>query len=241
MKKTIVLLAALLLLSGCATRSISETGYAQSDNPRRGYYGEQMSDELDELELLGIESKQAISEEDIAQALNDAKKISIPRNDSVLIVQSGAEFPDSEMVAALSSYWNVSQLSGRKRDYADRNLNKTLRYAAATSGSRYVMAYWGIVETAEKNLATRNVSWVPVLGWSLPDKTVGMRIRLKFAVIDVVSGKWQIVQPPAADAEFVSSIMNREGKDQEKVIELKAAVYKQAAESLFAKFGGSRL
>lgn len=39
------------------------------------------------------------------------------------------------------------------------------------------------------------VSWVPILGALVPDENQRMRIRLKVALIDVKSGKWEMFSP----------------------------------------------
>ena len=236
MMKFIIVGLILVSTYGCASRSISDTGYSQSE--RRGYYKSEVeSKELEELVVLGIDKKQAINQGAIEKALTNFKKINIPKDSSILLVQSGSEFPDSVMIESLSDYWNVNQVSGDSRKYKESNLNNVLRYTAATGGNGSIFVYWGIVETSEKNLGTKNVSWVPIVGWSLPDEVTNMRIRLKFAVIDVKTGNWQLFQPKPVEEEFFSSIMNREDKDQEKVIELKKLVYKKAAEELHKKFG----
>lgn len=165
------------------------------------------------------------------------KKITIPRGSSVLLIQSGADFPDSTMVESLSAYWNINQVSGDNSNYRETDLNALLRYTAASGGNGTILVYWGIVETADKNMGTKNVSWVPIVGWSLPDEVTNMRIRLKFAVIDVKSGSWQLFQTKSVENEYLSSIINREGKGQQKVIELKKLVYQKAAEELQQRLG----
>ncbi len=62
------------------------------------------------------------------------------------------------------------------------SLNKALRLATR-SGAKAIIVYWGILESAQENLATRTVSWVPVVGSILPDETQQMRIRVKGAKV----------------------------------------------------------
>ncbi|GJL77996.1 MAG: hypothetical protein NPINA01_09850 [Nitrospinaceae bacterium] len=233
MKKILAIGLLAIFLNGCATKSISETGYAQKEG-----HGKESSTqtELNELEVIGVSDLSSISEKAISEALAASGAVNLPKGDSILLVQSGADFPDSQMVESMSEYWDINILSGSNNRYTRGDLNKTLRYVAASGGNKHLVVYWGIVETAKKNLDTKSVSWVPFLGWSIPDENTQMRIRLKFAIIDVEKGSWKIFQPSPVEEEFMTSIIGRKGKEQQKVIELKKLVYSNAAKQIFAKF-----
>ncbi len=238
MKRSAILLLGMLVLSGCATSSISDTGYSSPQESLRNsnYYIESGTRELDEQAVLGVAEVGNIDEALIRKSLKKSENVSIPKGSSILLIQSGAEYPDNEIVQAMSQFWDVNILSGDSRDYDKKGLHHKLRYMAATAGNRHVVVMWGIVETAEQKLATKNISWVPLVGWSLPDEQTKIRIGLKIAIIDVETGNWRMFNPKSQEDEFFSSIMNRAGEDQEKVIDLKKVVYHQSAKELYEKF-----
>jgi uncharacterized protein YceK len=236
-KKIVLPVLVVSLLCGCTTTSISDSGYQRSSDHRYPHsYESQTEKELDELAVLGVTSSFKFDERALDRALKEAETFVLNSGSRILLLQSGAQFPDSEMVAGLSKYWEISTLSGDNRNYKHENLNQLLRYTAATGANNYIVVYWGVVETAQKNLQTKGVSWIPLVGWSMPDEKTQMRVVLKFAVIDVVSGQWKTFQPTPVEDNFFSSIMDRGGKSQSKEIELKKAVFTQAADELFKRF-----
>src|SRR6476660_6528819 len=122
MKKLILYLpfCACALLLGCAkVRSISNSGY-QANTGYSGYHpADNSSDpafiyrgELSEFDVLGITRGQSTSESEIAQALDNAKRVKLIPGSSVLLIQSGAVFPDAAMVTQLSKYFRIVPFSG---------------------------------------------------------------------------------------------------------------------------------
>jgi hypothetical protein len=222
---------------GCQTRSISNSDYGGT----WGYRGE-----LSELEVLGVNANKKISEEDIKAALNTKTKVSLKRGDRIVLVQSGAQFPDGPVLEELKPYYSVIPLSGvpvrddRYRRHEDAGakqpVDKSLRLAAAKSGARTLIVYWGILETGREDHGTKTISWVPVIGRIIPDEKQKMRIRLKAAVIDVASGAWEFVIPEVYNDARTSARVNREESDQDQVALLKAKAYKALASDLLNRF-----
>jgi hypothetical protein len=222
---------------GCQTRSISNSDYGGT----WGYRGE-----LSELEVLGVNANKKISEEDIKAALNTKTKVSLKRGDRIVLVQSGAQFPDGPVLEELKPYYSVIPLSGvpvrddRYRRHEDAGakqpVDKSLRLAAAKSGARTLIVYWGILETGREDHGTKTISWVPVIGRIIPDEKQKMRIRLKAAVIDVASGAWEFVIPEVYNDARTSARVNREESDQDQVALLKAKAYKALASDLLKRF-----
>ena len=117
MKSWKVCLTALLIcaaLAGCArsARSISNSAY----QPEHRYGGDGRADAgtdpafayrggLSEFDVLGITRGQATSEAEIAEALNSARRVKLGPGSSILLIQSGATFPDAPMVAELSKHF----------------------------------------------------------------------------------------------------------------------------------------
>ncbi len=229
---------ALVMLAGCSTRPISNSGY---DTPARygtvvgGYRGE-----LSELDVVGVTVDATISEADIRSALAESKTPRLTKDSRVLLIQSGAEFPDDTMLAELSRRLVVQPFSGKPPAPTDggQSYSKALRLAAARGGLDKIVCYWGVLESEHVNHVTRVVSWVPIAGSLLPDQTQSMRIRLKAIIVDVATGRWTFVSPPSATSSALSSVVSRRNADQELVSDLKSAGYKSLSQSLTVGFSG---
>lgn len=252
--KLFLLIIACAFLAGCETRSISDSayrvdGHASPFAPRIDgsdsaftYRGE-----LSEFDVLGITRGQGTSDHDIQQALDNAKAVRLAANTSILLIQSGAMFPDTNMVAQLSRYFRVNPFSGvppvsRHDVYGTTDsrdpegFSQSLRLAAARGGNDVILCYWGILETAKESLATKDVSWVPLVGWMVPDEKQHMRIRLKVAVIDVRSGNWSVLSPEAFDDSRISASITRGANDQRQVELLKAKAYEACIKDLVQQY-----
>ncbi len=120
----------------------------------------------------------------------------------------------------------------RKKTNKRLSLNKALRLAAARSGAKTIIVYWGILDSARENLATKTISWVPVVGSVLPDEAQKMRIRVKGAVLDVATGNWMMITARSFDDMRISADINRAGSDQAQVAYLKEKAYADFVNSL---------
>ena len=236
---TTVAVLFVLAVAGCATRSISNSEVIPART--NSYCPEVTSSykgELSEFNVLGVHPNQTISEEDIKSALSASKLIRFKPASRILLIQSGAQFPDQPMITALSSAFSVSGFSGvpeetvtETSDYA-----KSLRLAAARAGASGIVVYWGVLETGTENLVTKAVSWVPIVGGVLPDESQKMRIRLKVAVIDVATGTWDMVYPEPHNDTAASGYFTRYSTDQGQVAKLKEVAYTGTATILKARF-----
>ena len=241
--RTVGILLVVLIFTGCATRSISNSGY---QDERKGMFREcptpssseySYRGELDELDVLGIGKDTEISNETIAEALASAKSVSIPRGGKVLLVQSGARIPDAEMTVAVEKNYHVSVFSGVPNSGIPKaNYSNSLRLAAAQGGNDVIVAYWGVLESQRNDLDSKTVSWVPIVGSVIPDEDQVMRINLKVAVIDVATGAWDMFSPESYGDASWSSRISREASDQEQVRELKLKAYSAAAEQLKRRY-----
>jgi len=245
------------LLAGCATqRSISNSGYrddgdhhvlgfaprANDSDPGFEYHGE-----LSEFDVLGIERGEAASDLEIQKALDNAKSVKLNANSSILLIQSGAMFPDAPMMKELEKYFHVSPFSGVPPEYRRPNettgetrdpqsFAQSLRLAAARGGNDVVLCYWGVLESEKQDLASKTVSWLPTAGWVIPDEKQHMRIRLKLALIDVRSGNWTVLSPEAFDDSRMSTSLGRATKDQKQVELLKAKAYEASVKELVTRY-----
>ena len=238
-----VALCALLLtiassLFGCSTRSISNSDY--SADPDRGY-GQKSNPfyngELNELDVIGIDSKSAISEEEIAKAISNKTRITIPKGSSIMLIQSGAMIPDEDMVKDFEKYYNVSVFTGVPAEgSADGNYSRALRLAAAKGGAEKLIVYWGLLETGHENLSTKAISWIPFVGGAITDETQRMRIRMKVAVVDVKSGQWEMFSPEPFDNSSSSGSNSRASSDQAQVATLKSKAYSATVDDVVKRY-----
>ena len=82
----------------------------------------------------------------------------------------------------------------------------------------------------------KKFSWIPIVGSTVPDQAQSMRIRLKVAVVDVKTGRWEMFSPKSLDERSYSARINRAQSDQAQVAELKKQAYVLAAETVLAKY-----
>jgi hypothetical protein len=229
-----------IVLSGCATqRSNSNAEYYPGGNNGRGGDNALYKGELSEFDVLGIDQGKEITEQDITEAASGKKaSLDLRKGEHLLLIQSGAMIPEQEMTERMDKYFSVSVFTGvpEQVEKADANYAKELRFAAAKAGIDKILVYWGMLETETKDLATKNVSWVPIVGWAIPDQTQVIRIRLKVALVDVKSGQWEIFVPKVFEDTEYSASLNREYPDQQKVAQLKSKVYQSAVESIIERF-----
>lgn len=225
------------VIGGCATRSISDSGYrregggrtATSDNPF--YKGE-----LSELQVIGINPESKVTQEDVERAMASRQRVIVPKGSSIMLIQSGAMIPDEPMVKAMEKYFSVSVFSGAPATGSSTDYAMLLRLAAAKGGHEKIVAFWGILESAQKGIGTKVVSWVPLVGGVIPDETQEMRIRLKVAVVDVKTGSWDMFSPEPFEDSAASARYTREASDQGLVSVLKAKAYQAAAETLVNRY-----
>lgn len=252
--RTIVsICAASLLFAGCtrSIRSISNTAPENSwganpvagsvPNPVFAYRGE-----LSEFDVLGITRSEIVSDSEIQQTLDNAKQVRLRPHSSILLIQSGAAFPDGEMMSALQTNFAVVPFSGAPPSRRSRfgsstesvdpeSYSKSLRLAAARGGNDFILCYWGILESENERLATKTVSWVPVVHWVVPDERQHMRIRVKLALVDVRSGNWTIFSPKPIENRRFSTSPHREVVDQKQIEELKKEAYQASVKDLIAE------
>lgn len=229
------LLVITILVAGCATRSISNSQYSG------GYYGGNAlyQGELSEFDVLGVSAGAQVSDEEIRDALAEApERMTLKKGDPILLIQSGAMIPDEEMLEELKKTFSVSVFTGvpEKEKSENASYSNSLRLAAAKGGIGTIVVYWGVLESGTTNLATKTVSWVPIVGSAVPDETQHMRIRLKVAVIDVRTGRWEVFTPETFDDKAVSGRINRAQSDQAQVAALKSAAYEVAAREIMLRY-----
>jgi len=203
--------------------------------------------ELSEFDVLGITRGTITSDTEIERTLASAKRVRLRPGSSILLVQSGAMFPDGPMVTELSEHFRVVPFSGvppisratkgRQSESVDaETFSKSLRLAAARGGNEMILCYWGILESENAKLATKTISWVPGVNWIVPDEREHMRIRLKMALVDVRTGDWAMLSPEPIDASRMSVSPRRNVSDQKLVESLKRQAYAAGTKELLRQY-----
>ena len=222
-----------LALQGCGVRSISDSGYqAESQGRFRPSSNPLYKGELTEFEVLGIAEHTPATQEEINRSLEDRQKLTLPKGSSIMLVQSGAIMPDDQMVRVLEPHHRIVAFSGIPTEPSNGNIAPALRLAAARGGCEKIMVYWGILETAQKNMSTKTVSWVPIVGGMIPDESQEMRIRLKVAIVDVKSEQWKTLSPKPIQDTSASARYTRASSDQRQVTALKTQAYAELANDI---------
>jgi hypothetical protein len=228
----------LVLLSACATRSISDSGVRE-----KSFFGGSSSSnpfyrgELTEFNVLGIDLKANVSEADIQAAMAVTPKLRVPKASSLMLIQSGAMIPDEVMVKALEKHYSVAAFTGVPETgdkYA--NQSRVLRLAAAKGGNEKLVVYWGLLESGSVKHGTKIVSWIPLVGGMVKDETQRMRIRLKVAIVDVKTGQWDMFLPEPFEDTDSSGRNSRAASDQAQVMLLKDKGYRAAVDELVKRY-----
>ena len=231
MKYPALVALAALLLAGCTTRSISNSGYEAESAPYGRAHNPLYQGELTELDLLGAAPAVEATNANIAAALAAAEPPKLKRGDRVLLIQSGAMVPDAAMLAEADHYFDMAPFSGVP-PADETNFARSLRLRAAQGGYRYIVCYWGVLESAREGGQAGPAGWVPVVSSFVPDQKQQMRIRLKAILVDVATGNWRMFTPEVYTDESFNSFWSRERKDQLLVNALKAKGYKSLVADL---------
>ncbi len=232
-------LSLLWVLAGCETRSISDSGYRHGGGwgdtyASRGYQGE-----LLEADVVGAPANGGpVTEAAIQQALRNHAAVHASPGSGLIVVQSGAQTPDADMIHSLGAHYRVQPFSGLPPAEADRaNYSKSLRLAAAQGGYQHILCCWGTLESAREDQVTKTVSWVPIAGSFVPDESQRMRINLHAVLIDVATGRWSAYTGKSSENTAYSARVVRESSDQKQVAQLKASAYASLADELVARSG----
>jgi len=242
-----LMLLGLMCLAGCNTR-VASISHSEFLDPRTDERPGRANDlafqyrgELTEFDVLGIARGELTSEASIRRALDEARKVKLQSDSSILLIQSGALFPDGGMISELGKHFRVMPFTGvppQERNAGatattdPETFAKSLRLAAARAGNDVIVCYWGFLESRSENLPTKTVSWLPVANWVLPDEKQRMRIRLKLAIVDVRSGNWAVFSPAPFENTLTSERKHRAKTDQAQVEKLKAEAYEAAVTDL---------
>jgi hypothetical protein len=207
-------LALTLTISSCAVRSIS--------NPGRPWGGGNTTyaGELSDFDVIGGTS---------AEGIGPGAEVKLRPHMRVLVVQSGAAFPDERMLSGLAAQFDIGAASGIPTQALQEH---GMRFAAARGGFDAIIAYWGVLESSERVTEGVAASWVPIAGMFVPDASQRMRIRLRVVIVDVHTGRWRTLLPEPIDDERASSMVTRSSSDRDQVELLMGAAIPAAIDAI---------
>jgi len=208
------------LLSSCSTHSHRSRHRIQLEDNGASLH----PDELNEFDVLGGSSANA--------QVGSSTPVTIKQGDCVLVIQSGALRPDEAMLAELTKYFKVASFSGIPAHGNDSSLAQRLRTAALNGGCSCVFVYWSVLETARRDLPTKTLSWIPLVGQVVPDKAQRVRIQPKGYLLDAATGRWSMYVADSFEDERMSAAIERESAYQNQVARLKARAYENLVTKL---------
>lgn len=230
-----VLAAALmssLILTGCASRR----DYKSADFSGNKVYARHGNNvpQLSENEVLGLKGGAQTTDEDIRRTLDETRSVRVPAGSKVLLVQSGASHPDSEMVQELSKHLSVVPHTGVPSEVnaSEGDAGKSLRLAAARSNAETLIVYWGKLELFRDDLPTSIVSWLPVVDFAVPDEYQKVRMQLTVAVVDVRTGQWATYRTEPIEEDTLTTRYNRERNPKWSLERTKERLYRSAVKKL---------
>ena len=94
-----------------------------------------------------------------------------------------------------------------------------------------MLCFWGILEISRNDLATKTVTWLPVIDIFVPDQKEHVRCHLKMALVDVKSGAWSILRTEPVETEALTTGWSREHIDAPEIRALKARSHEAAVQS----------
>lgn len=208
-----------LLAASCASRSISNPQMPWG-NSNTSYVGE-----LSEFDVVGTGLGHSA----------DLPPVRLGRGDRVLLLQSGAAFPDEQLADALGTTLSVSTASGIPTGWTVKG--EGLLGAARRGGYSAVIAYWGTLETRSEATDGAAAMWIPVVGLFVPSENLRMRIRLRFVVLDTKTGAWIQVTPQPIEDQREASFAGKVRVDADLVETLRRASCAPAARAVLAAVG----
>jgi len=233
-----------LSLTGCGQQGKFIDAQKSTYKPRTV-----VSPQLTEQELFGWDPSAEITEEDIQDAIAQAEEeISIPRNASIILVQSGEKTPDTDMQKELEKYYKVATFSGippSKKITANKEPSTvansyilTLRYYGARGKQSTVIVYWPTLQMGIFDKQANSVIWQD---YQPPGKNIqisSLRYVTRYAVIDVKTGNWEMFSPTSIETAIPSATANtNKAKDLEDgVKKSKQQTYQINAQEINSRF-----
>lgn len=207
------------------------------------------SPQLTEQELFGWDPSAEITEEDIQDAIAQAEdEISIPRNASIILVQSGEKTPDTDMQKELEKHYKVATFSGippSKKITANKEPSTvansymlTLRYFGARGRQSTVIVYWPTLQMGIFDKQANSIVWQDFQPKGNNTQINSLRYITRYAVIDVKTGNWEMYSPASIETAIpITPASTTKAKDLEDVVKKsKQQTYQANAQEIYSRF-----
>ena len=178
--------------------------------------------ELSEYQALGLSPYRKIEEIEITRAIKEPHKFSVHAGSTILLVQSGAEAPERDLLIAMASHFKVTQLSGMPDNAAQSPDVMSEEYGEGGSGGRGGMGGGEMgggqgmgggmrfgsgggsgsdrLDKALRLAAANACADTVVVVWTKsPQKHIPC---VRAAVMDVATGRWEIISPIAIEPKL---------------------------------------
>lgn len=208
-----------------------------------------VSPQLTEQELFGWDPSAEITEEDIQDALAQAEdEISIPRNASIILVQSGEKTPDTDMQKELEKHYKVATFSGispskkvtanKEPSAATNSYMLTLRYFGARGRQSTVIVYWPTLQMGIFDKQANSVVWQDYQPVNNNNQISSLRYLTRYAVIDIKTGNWEMYSPTSIETAIpITPASTTKAKDLEDVVKTsKQQTYQANAQEIYSRF-----
>lgn len=220
-KSIAFLYAAAFLLTGCAPHSPIDAKKAESSQTKNDGSKNAFMQQLTDKDIFGNEATLSVTEEDIQAALEE-NDFRVPRNSSVILVQSGSRAPEVTMQQEMSKYYVIATFSGipdrqkaatcnrDKDDSKDiavaENMNwmQALRYVAAKGHQKAIIVYQDTLQSGKYDSAAKTTIWSDYKNEKLTD-TTSLRYLVRFTLVDVATGEWATWSPMNYEYNILSS------------------------------------
>lgn len=204
---------AIFLLTGCTPHSPIDAKKTGASGKVNSVTNKNVSAHLTDKDIFGDETTLAISEEDIQAALEE-DAFRVPRNASIILVQSGSRAPEAIMQQEMSRYYTVATFSGipdRQKAVtcskdkknaegqdvaAAENMNwmQALRYVGAKGHQKAIVVYQDTLQSGKYDPVTKNTVWSDYKNEILTDG-ISLRYLVRFTLVDVATGEWATWSP----------------------------------------------
>jgi hypothetical protein len=151
--------------------------------------------ELSEYQVIGISIFRKIEESDIERRLREPHKFALNPQSCILLAQSGADTPDAALSTALAKRFRVSTMSGvpDRDSFVTYDDDEDFRGMTSPRGKQMINSVR--LDKAFRLAAAKAGADTIVVVWK---KSAGKGIPgVRAAVIDVETGKWEIISPLA--------------------------------------------
>jgi hypothetical protein len=235
-------LALLTSATGCHTRSVSDSGYKRVNfaNGQTAKRPGHERKEISEADVIGMNRVDRVSENEIRRAFEKTHHFRVPKGSTIMLIQAGTTTPEQGMIREMSQHFKVipysglplGEESGTTPASSPEQASKALRLEAARAGAETIVCYWGNLEIAKEDLPTKTISWLPVLDVIIPDEAHDLRLRLKFALVEVKDGDWAVFNAQPYEARGAGTAYARAHSDQFQLNSIKKKAYERAVDQI---------